>query len=127
MAGGQAQNPPKVNPGLFWGADVASAPHRLPSKQGEGSIDLSFDRVSLQLMSISRRRLTQCSAIHSDLSSDFVEFLQVLLVEWSTCHSGTESAVKCEGVASSFFPVNTGLRQGSILAPSLFNTYMDFL
>ena len=28
---------------------------------------------------------------------------------------------------SSFFPVNTGLRQGCVLAPSLFNTCMDWV
>ncbi|MEL6802745.1 MAG: reverse transcriptase domain-containing protein, partial [Bacteroidota bacterium] len=37
-------------------------------------------------------------------------------------YSGTESAVKCGGGASGFFPVNTGVRQGCVLAPSLFNT-----
>ena len=28
---------------------------------------------------------------------------------------------------SSFFPVNTGVRQGCVLAPSLFNTCMDWV
>ena len=31
------------------------------------------------------------------------------------------------GVVSSFFPVHTGVRQGCVLAPSLFNTYMDWV
>ena len=40
-------------------------------------------------------------------------------------YSGTVNAVKCGGGVSSFFPVNTGVRQGCVLAPSLFNTYMN--
>ncbi|KAG0697185.1 Tetratricopeptide repeat protein 17 [Chionoecetes opilio] len=42
-------------------------------------------------------------------------------------YSGTESAVKCGTGVSSFFPVNTGVRQGCVLAPSLFNTCMDWV
>ena len=42
-------------------------------------------------------------------------------------YSGTVSAVKCGGGESSFFPVNTGVRQGCVLAPSLFNTCMDWV
>ncbi|KAG0723422.1 Transposon TX1 uncharacterized protein [Chionoecetes opilio] len=42
-------------------------------------------------------------------------------------YSGTESAVKCRAGVSSFFPVNTGVRQGCILAPSLFNACMDWV
>ena len=42
-------------------------------------------------------------------------------------YSGTESAVKCGGGTSSFFPVNSGVRQGCVLAPSLFNTCMDWV
>ncbi|KAG0726080.1 Retrovirus-related Pol polyprotein from type-1 retrotransposable element R2 [Chionoecetes opilio] len=42
-------------------------------------------------------------------------------------YSGTESAVKCGAGVSSFFPVNTGVRQGCVLAPSLFNTCMDWV
>ena len=42
-------------------------------------------------------------------------------------YSGTVSAVKCGGGVSSFSPVNTGVRQGCVLAPSLFNTCMDWV
>ncbi|KAG0720572.1 putative aarF domain-containing protein kinase 1 [Chionoecetes opilio] len=42
-------------------------------------------------------------------------------------YSGTESAVKCGAGVSSLFPVNTGVRQGCVLAPSLFNTCMDWV
>ena len=39
-------------------------------------------------------------------------------------YTGTVNAVKCGGVVSSIFPVNTGVRQGCVFAPSLFNTCM---
>ena len=39
-------------------------------------------------------------------------------------YSGTVSA--CGGGVSRFFPVNIGVRQGCVLAPSLFNTCMDW-
>ena len=39
-------------------------------------------------------------------------------------YSKTVSAGKCRG---GFFPVNTGVRQGCALAPSLFNTCMDWV
>ena len=42
-------------------------------------------------------------------------------------YSGTVSAVKCGGGVSSFFFVHTGVRQGSVLAPSLFSTCMDWV
>ena len=42
-------------------------------------------------------------------------------------YSETVSAVKCGKGVSSFFPVNTGVRQGCVLAPSLFNTCMDWI
>ncbi|KAG0723026.1 LINE-1 retrotransposable element ORF2 protein [Chionoecetes opilio] len=42
-------------------------------------------------------------------------------------YSGTESAVKCGAGVSSFFPVNTGVRQGCVLAPSLFRACMDWV
>ncbi|KAG0720083.1 Hyastatin [Chionoecetes opilio] len=42
-------------------------------------------------------------------------------------YSGTESTVKCGAGVSSFFPVNTGVRQGCVLAPSLFNACMDWI
>ena len=45
----------------------------------------------------------------------------------SGLYSGTESAVECDGGVSSFFPVHKGVRQGCILAPSLFNTCMGWV
>lgn len=36
-------------------------------------------------------------------------------------YSGTESSLKCWGELSSLYPVNTGVKKGYTLAPSLFN------
>ena len=41
--------------------------------------------------------------------------------------SCTESTLKCGGVMSSFFPLNTGMQQGYVPAPLLFNTTMDLI
>ena len=45
----------------------------------------------------------------------------------SGLYSGTESAVKCGGGTSDFFPISSGVRQGCVLAPTLFNTCMDWI
>ena len=45
----------------------------------------------------------------------------------ASLYTGTESAVKCGGGMSNFFPVNSGVRQGCVLAPTLFNTCMDWI
>ena len=45
----------------------------------------------------------------------------------SALYSGTVSAVKCGALTSDFFPVQTGVRQGCVLAPSLFSTCMDWI
>ena len=42
-------------------------------------------------------------------------------------YSGTVSAVKCGGGVSSLRNVNTGVRQGCVPAPSLFNTCTDWV
>ena len=41
-------------------------------------------------------------------------------------YSGTESAVRCGGSISEFFPVSAGVGQGRVEAPTLFNTCMDW-
>ena len=40
----------------------------------------------------------------------------------SELYSGTESAVRCGGTISAIFPVVIGVRQGCVLAPTLFST-----
>ncbi|XP_069972956.1 uncharacterized protein [Penaeus vannamei] len=42
-------------------------------------------------------------------------------------YTGTESAVKCGGGLSSFFPVSSGVRQDCVFASTLFNTCMDWI
>jgi hypothetical protein len=42
-------------------------------------------------------------------------------------YTETVSAVKCGGAISDFFPVTAGVRQRCVLAPTLFNTYMDWV
>ena len=43
----------------------------------------------------------------------------------SELYSGAESGVRCGGTISDLFPVVTGVRQGCVLAPTLFSTCMD--
>ena len=45
----------------------------------------------------------------------------------SELYSGTESAVRWGGTISDVFPVVTGVRQGCVLAPTLFSTCMDWI
>ena len=45
----------------------------------------------------------------------------------SGLYSGTESVMKYCGGMSSFFPVHMEVRQGCVLAPSLFNSCMDWV
>ena len=45
----------------------------------------------------------------------------------SSLYTGTESAVKCGGSVSGFFPVDSGVRQGCVLAPTLFRACMDWI
>ena len=45
----------------------------------------------------------------------------------ASLYSGTVSAVRVAGGISEFFPVNSGVRQGCVLAPTLFNACMDWV
>ena len=45
----------------------------------------------------------------------------------SALYSGTESAVRCGDTISDIFPVVTAVRQGCVLAPTLFGTCMDWI
>ena len=45
----------------------------------------------------------------------------------SELYSGTENAVRCGSPISDLFPVVTGVRQGCVLAPTLFSICMDWI
>ena len=45
----------------------------------------------------------------------------------SKLYSGTESAVRCPGSIPDLFPVDTGVRQRCVLAPTLFSASMDWI
>ena len=40
-------------------------------------------------------------------------------------YNGSSSCVRIDGGQGDWFPINTGLRQGCVMSPSLFNIYMD--
>ena len=48
-----------------------------------------------------------------------------LITLLSALYTGTESAIKCGSSLSDFFPVDTGVGQGRVEAPTLFNPCMD--
>ena len=50
-----------------------------------------------------------------------------LIILMSELYSGAESAVRCGDAISDLFPVVTGVRQGCVLAPTLFSTCMDWI
>ena len=87
---------------------------------------MSFDRGCSQPMSIYLKKAFE--SVHREVLWDLLRLHGIpagIIGLLSGLYSGTESAVKCEGGVSSFFPVNTGVRQGCVLAPSLINTCMD--
>jgi hypothetical protein len=42
-------------------------------------------------------------------------------------HTGTQAAVRMDGALGSWFATESGVRQGCVIAPLLFNTFMDFV
>jgi hypothetical protein len=42
-------------------------------------------------------------------------------------HMETQAAARMGGVVSEWFDVKCGVRQGCVIAPTLFNIYMDFV
>ena len=50
-----------------------------------------------------------------------------LIMLMSALYTGTVSAVRWGANISEFFPVNAGVRQGCVLAPTLFNACMDWI
>ena len=62
-----------------------------------------------------------------------LEILRVYDVSEKMCklieelYNGTMSSVRVEGELTDWFQVTTGLRQGCLLSPILFNIYFDFV
>jgi len=50
------------------------------------------------------------------------KLVDLLVVDWNT---GTQAAVRMAGQLSGWFGVGSGVRQGCVIAPLLFNAYMD--
>ena len=42
-------------------------------------------------------------------------------------YNGCKSCIKCDGTLSNFFECETGVRQGDVLSPNLFNIYINDL
>ena len=57
-------------------------------------------------------------AKHYGVPSQIVEMLREY-------YDGSTSCVRMDGGEGDWFPINTGLRQGCVMSPSLFNIYMD--
>uniref|UniRef100_A0A8C3A210 Reverse transcriptase domain-containing protein n=1 Tax=Cyclopterus lumpus TaxID=8103 RepID=A0A8C3A210_CYCLU len=72
-------------------------------------------------------RFEDFSCTSTMLSSTLRGVPPKLLTLISNLYSGAVSAVRCGDTISDFFPVNTGVRQGCVLAPTLFNACMDWI
>ena len=69
-------------------------------------------------------------SVHCDVLCDFLRLGVIpagIIGLLSDLYFRTESAVRYCGGVSSFLPVHTGVRQGCVLAPSLFKTCMDWV
>ena len=42
-------------------------------------------------------------------------------------HTNTQACVRADGEFTDYFPISSGVRQGCIIAPLLFNIFMDFV
>ena len=117
--------------------------HQRPEQSGFTPGKSTTDRIlALRVLMERRREFRQgffaayvdlkkaFDSVHREALWDLLRFRGVpagILGLLVALHSGTESAVKWGGGVSSFFPVNSGVRQGCVLAPSLFNTCMDWV
>ena len=87
---------------------------------------MSYDRECSQLcrykegVSLSASRYTLGSSASPWNSCKDYWFINWLVLRDCEC-------CKCGGGVSSFFPVNAGVKQGGVLAPSFFNTCMDWV
>ena len=117
--------------------------HQRPEQSGFTPGKSTIDRILALRVLVERRREFRQGfvAAYVDLKKAFDSVFREILWELLRLrgipvvildlvvglYTGTESAVKCGGGVSSFFPVESGVRQGCVLAPSLFNTCMDWV
>ena len=115
--------------------------HQRPEQSGFTSKKSTIDRILALRLLIERRR-----EFHKPFLGAYVDFRKAFdsVERWSlwkllqlrgipkkiivliqSLYSGSESAVRLGGALSEYFPVATGVRQGCVLAPSLFNVCMD--
>ena len=76
-------------------------------------------------MWISARRSTRWTQMYSGQSWTSAEIPPKLVKLISGLFTGTESAVMCDGTISDYFPFNTVVRQGYVLASTPSNVRMD--
>ena len=117
--------------------------HQRPEKSGFTSKRSTIDRI------LPLRVLTECrQEFRQGLLAAYVDLFKVfdsvnrsalweilglhgvppkLIDLISELYSGTESAIRCDGTISDLFPVVTGVRQGCVLAPTLFSSFMDWI
>ena len=114
-----------------------------PEQSGFTPKKSTIDRILALRILVERRREVQQGTLASyvDLKKAFDSVHRETLWEllrlrgipagiiglMSGLYSDTESAVKCGGSISDFFPVTTGVRQGCVIAPTLFNVCMDWV
>ena len=117
--------------------------HQRPEQSGFTPKRSTIDRIlALRVLTERRREFRQrllaayvdlCKAIDSVNRDALWRILGLrgvppkLIDRMSELYSGTESAVRCGGTISDLFPVVSGVRQGCVLAPTLFSACMDWI
>ena len=117
--------------------------HQPPEQSGFTPKRSTIDRIlALRVLNECRREFRQgllaadvdlCKAFHSVNWDALCRILGLrgvppkLVNLMSDLYSGPESAVRCGGTISDLFPVITGVRQGCVLAPTLFSTCMHWI
>ena len=106
--------------------------HQRLEQSGSTPVKSTIDRTLVLRVIVERRR--GLLAAYIDLKKEFdtvhrkslweilrLRGIPTMIIELiANLYTGTESAVKCGGGLSSFFPVSSGVRQGCVLTPTLF-------